>query len=57
MNMSIKCQVVECKHNDGNEAYCTLGKIEIVRHTSLTSSIEGTVDGCGTDCAYFEPRS
>lgn len=57
MNMSIKCQVVECKYNDGNESYCTLGKIEIVRHPSLTSSIEGTVDGCGTDCAYFEPRA
>ncbi|MGL4343597.1 MAG: DUF1540 domain-containing protein [Cellulosilyticaceae bacterium] len=56
MNMSIRCHVVECKHNDGNEAYCTLGKVEIVRHTEISNSIEGTRDTCGTDCAYFEPR-
>ena len=57
MNMSVKCQVFECKHNDGNEPYCTLGKIEIVRHMDLSNQLEGTRDTCGTDCAYFERRT
>lgn len=51
MNMSIRCQVAECKYNDGNEQYCTLNTIEVVRN-----AIEED-EGCAhTDCACFETR-
>lgn len=51
MNMSIKCQVSECKYNDGNEHYCTLNKIEVIKNsTDATSGIT-----C-TDCGNFEVK-
>lgn len=51
MNMSIKCQVNECRYNDDNEHYCTLNKIEVVKNnTDVTSGIT-----C-TDCANFKAK-
>lgn len=51
MNMSIKCQVAECKYNESNEHYCTLSKIEVVKNSG--NSNEGME--C-TDCASFEAK-
>lgn len=52
MNMSIECSVKECKYNNNVEAYCTLNKIKVVKHTD---------DVCDnpevTDCSSFEMRS
>lgn len=51
MNMSIKCQVTECKYNENNEHYCMLNKIEIVKNC-----IEGEESNDFTDCGSFEHK-
>ena len=51
MNMSIRCEVTECRYNEGNEKYCTLDHIDIVKHTTQS------VQSCdATDCGSFEPK-
>lgn len=49
MNMSIQCDVTECKYNNKTEKYCTLNAIKVERekNNDVTSS------SC-TDCASFE---
>lgn len=48
MNMSIRCQITECKFNESNEHYCTLNKIEVIKNKGQTSS---TME-C-TECGSF----
>lgn len=51
MNMSIECDVRECKYNNTLEKYCMLNKIKVVKHTNeLCNTIEAT------DCSSFERR-
>jgi ribosomal protein L30E len=50
MNMSIECEVTECKYNNELEKYCMLNKIKVVKHDGAANSIELT------DCSSFEPR-
>ncbi|WP_074463611.1 DUF1540 domain-containing protein [Cellulosilyticum sp. I15G10I2] len=51
MNMSIECDVIECKYNNNVERYCMLNKIKVVKHTeALCSTIQAT------DCSSFELR-
>ena len=47
-NSSIGCTVHECKYHCNEDNYCTLNKIEVVKHTAEASSTE-----C-TDCGSFE---
>ncbi|MFT8313504.1 MAG: DUF1540 domain-containing protein [Clostridium sp.] len=50
-NDSIGCTVTECKYNDRTDNYCTLQKIEVVKHESVAKTTE-----C-TDCGSFEKLS
>ncbi|AJA48239.1 hypothetical protein DUF1540 [Clostridium pasteurianum DSM 525 = ATCC 6013] len=50
-NNSIGCTVNECKYNDRSDNYCTLQKIEVVKHESIANTVE-----C-TDCGSFEKRN
>lgn len=50
MNMSIRCEVTECKYNNGNEHYCMLNKIAVVRNSAVENGIEHT------DCGCFESK-
>lgn len=47
-NSSIGCVVSECKYHCKEDNYCTLNKIEVVKHSSTANSVE-----C-TDCGSFE---
>ncbi len=47
-NNSIGCVVNECKYHCKDDNYCTLDKIEIVKHESNAKSVQ-----C-TDCGSFE---
>lgn len=47
-NDSIMCTVDECKYHYKQEDYCTLNKIEVVKHEGHADSIK-----C-TDCGSFE---
>lgn len=47
-NSSIGCTVNECKYNDRSDNYCTLQKIEVVKHESIANTAE-----C-TDCGSFQ---
>lgn len=49
-NSSIGCIVTECKFNDKSHNYCTLDKIQVVKHEAKADTIE-----C-TDCGSFEPE-
>lgn len=49
-NSSIGCIVNECKHHCHDDNYCTLDKIEVVKHTNNADSTE-----C-TDCGSFERK-
>ncbi len=44
----IGCTVAECRYHSTNDNYCTKDKIQVVKHSANTTSIE-----C-TDCASFE---
>lgn len=46
MNMSIACQVKNCKHNHEVERYCTLESIQVTENKRETSN--------GPECANFE---
>ncbi|MHC1748749.1 MAG: DUF1540 domain-containing protein [Cellulosilyticaceae bacterium] len=50
MNMSIECDVIECKYNSNLERYCTLNRIKIAEPGEATNGIETA------QCASFEPR-
>lgn len=47
MNMSINCEVTECKYHDKTEKYCTLNAIRVARDK------ESADTGCA-DCASYE---
>jgi hypothetical protein len=48
-NESIGCVVSECKyHCQDNDNYCTLDKIEVIKHESVAKTAE-----C-TDCGSFK---
>lgn len=49
-NSSIQCTVTQCKHNCGNENYCTLNTIRVGSHESNPTMVE-----C-TDCQSFEMK-
>lgn len=49
MNMSIECQVKNCKHNHEIERYCTLERIQVTENRRETSN--------GSECANFEERT
>ncbi|MFX0549542.1 DUF1540 domain-containing protein [Hathewaya histolytica] len=49
-NESIKCVVDECKYHSGNENYCTLNVIEVVKHEPQAKTTM-----C-TDCGSFEAK-
>ena len=51
LNKSISCSVNECKHHGKQEAFCTLGHIDVVKHSPSASTVE-----C-TDCGSFEPET
>lgn len=50
-NSSISCTVKECKYHCKDDNYCTLSKIEVVKHKSKANSIEET------DCGSFKPAN
>lgn len=47
-NNSIGCNVEECKFHAGNEDFCTLDRIMVVKHEHKAQTVE-----C-TDCGSFE---
>ncbi len=47
-NSSIGCIVTECRFHSKNQDYCTLDKIEVVKHSQRADSKEHT------DCGSFE---
>lgn len=50
MNMSIECNVKECKYNNEMEGYCTLNCIHV---TKAKSHDKGNLSDCGS----FEKRA
>jgi hypothetical protein len=46
-NDSIGCSVTECKYHDSGAEYCTLEKIQVVKHEPVANSVQ-----C-TDCGSF----
>ena len=49
MNMSIECDVKECKYNNKIEKYCMLNKIKVERYKNAAASITELAD-----CSNFE---
>lgn len=47
-NSSIGCIVTECKFHCKDDDYCTLDKIQVVKHEQSASTVE-----C-TDCGSFK---
>jgi len=47
-NKSIGCTVNECKHHCKDDNYCTLNKIEVIKHEMVAKNQE-----C-TDCGSFK---
>ena len=48
MNMSIECDVKQCKYNHESERYCTLNAIKVTVNQNEASN--------GSDCASFVKR-
>jgi hypothetical protein len=46
-NCSIACSVTECKYNSRSDKYCTLDKIQVVKHEAEAKNAQ-----C-TDCGSF----
>ncbi len=46
-NVSIACTVAECKFNAKTDKYCTLNKIQVVKHEAQAKEAQ-----C-TDCGSF----
>ncbi|MCY6372076.1 DUF1540 domain-containing protein [Clostridium ganghwense] len=49
-NNSIGCTVCECKFHDNNKNFCTLERINVVKHTIAADTVE-----C-TDCGSFQKK-
>lgn len=49
MNMSINCEVTECKYHDKTEKYCTLNAIKVAREKNQAGDYTGIAD-----CASYE---
>ncbi len=49
MNMSIHCDVTECKYHDKTEKYCTLNAISIQHEKNKDGTYKGEAD-----CASYE---
>lgn len=49
MNMSIHCDVTECKYHNKTEKYCTLNAISVEREKNQDSNSKGYAD-----CASYE---
>lgn len=47
-NDSIMCNVNECKFHYKKDDYCTLDKIEVIKHEDIAHSVKAT------DCGSFE---
>ncbi len=47
-NSSIGCSVTECNYHCKEDNYCTLDKIDVVKHTQKADTIEST------DCGSFK---
>ena len=47
-NTNILCNVKECKHHSKDENFCTLSKIQVIKHSN-----EAHCPEC-TDCGSFE---
>jgi Domain of Unknown Function (DUF1540). len=47
-NSSIGCSVTECKFHCKEDNFCTLSKIEVVKHAGKAESVEQT------DCGSFK---
>ncbi|KZL90635.1 DUF1540 domain-containing protein [Clostridium magnum] len=50
LNSSIGCVVSECKFHSTDKDYCTLSKIQVVKHEQSADTVE-----C-TDCGSFERK-
>ncbi|GAA0122770.1 MAG: DUF1540 domain-containing protein [Clostridium argentinense] len=50
-NESIMCNVNECKYHYKQEDYCTLDKIDVIKHENNAHSVK-----C-TDCGSFEKEN
>lgn len=48
MNMSIECDVKQCKYNHEVERYCTLNRIKVAENKNEGSNV--------SDCASFVRR-
>jgi len=48
VNKSIGCNVNECKFHAGNEQYCSLENIKVVKHHGEAKTTEAT------DCGSFQ---
>ena len=51
MNMSIECNVRNCKHNHEVEPYCTLNCIKVVKENKQASSCSNC-----SNCGSFEAK-
>ena len=49
-NESIACEVTECIHHSGQENYCALDKIRVIKHSGSATTVEQT------DCGSFARR-
>ena len=49
-NSSIGCTVTECTYHCKDDNYCTLNKIEVIKHEQSANTIE-----C-TDCGSFRHK-
>ncbi|GAA0179266.1 DUF1540 domain-containing protein [Clostridium sediminicola] len=49
-NENIGCNVNECKHHSGEENYCSLNKVQIIKHGGTANTVEST------DCGSFETK-
>lgn len=47
-NSSIGCAVSECRFHCKDDNFCTLNKIDVVKHTKTAESVEST------DCGSFK---
>lgn len=47
-NSSIGCSVTECRFHCKEDNYCTLDKIEVVKHSQKADTVEHT------DCGSFK---
>lgn len=46
-NMSIGCNVTECRHHAGNN-YCSLEQISVVKAENATNALSKEITDCGS---------